>query len=38
MAEMLEPKTKHKTVYCNNKIFVLGGFINVQQSSKSHTV
>ncbi|CDW80398.1 kelch motif family protein [Stylonychia lemnae] len=38
MADMLEPKYKHKTIYCNNKIFALGGYINISQSSKSQTI
>eukprot|EP00347_Sterkiella_histriomuscorum_P011691 403371477 len=38
MADMIEGKIKHKTVFCNNKLFVLGGFNNVSMTQKSQTV
>lgn len=32
MAEMPEGKVKHKLVFCNNKIFALGGYNNINMN------
>ena len=39
MSEMLEPKYNHQLVFCNGKVFALGGYSSSQpQPQRSHNV